>query len=257
MRFKINRFLINDIEDKDHPSNFDYTKEYSVLVLRLPYITQNKIEVYSYVFYIPKDGKIYKFKRSINDFEYLGSFDKLYEYLYVRIDKILAKASKLQFQIEKLEDNLYENNFNNNFPSQWLSYKKDLSLIQRLLEHAMLAFARFIKYHKNEINELEFNDLYEHMEHALRLASSGIAKLDNLYNFYRAKTDEKMNHIMFVLTIISAIFMPLTLVTGFFGMNTGGLPLTEDPNGTIKVSLAVIVFEIPFVFYIWKMMKRA
>jgi len=33
--------------------------------------------------------------------------------------------------------------------------------------------------------------------------------------------------------------MPLTLVTGFFGMNTGGLMWTDDPSGTYKVTLTV------------------
>ena len=68
--------------------------------------------------------------------------------------------------------------------------------------------------------------------------------------------DEKMNKIMFILTIISAVFLPLTLVTGFFGMNTGGLPFVKDPNGTIKVTLLLLVFEIPFVYIIWKLMKK-
>jgi magnesium transporter len=64
-----------------------------------------------------------------------------------------------------------------------------------------------------------------------------------------------MNKIMFVLTIISAIFLPLTLITGFFGMNTGGLPFTNDPDGTLKAIAVSIVFEIPFILWIYKLMK--
>ena len=61
-----------------------------------------------------------------------------------------------------------------------------------------------------------------------------------------------MNKVMFVLTILSAIFMPLTLVTGFFGMNTGGLPFVGDAFGTWKVEGLSIIFEIPYVNYIYK-----
>ncbi|HFC03455.1 MAG TPA: hypothetical protein ENJ74_01155, partial [Nitratifractor salsuginis] len=59
--------------------------------------------------------------------------------------------------------------------------------------------------------------------------------------------DERMNRNMYWLTIISAIFLPLTLLTGFFGMNTGGLPFTEDPSGTAKVLLLSLVLEALFL----------
>jgi len=257
LKFKISRFLIDDIENEDHPSNFDFTNEYSVLVLRLPYINKDNVEVVSYVFYIDAINNIvYKYKRSQKEFIKLGNFDDLYNFLDIRVDKILTKIAKLQFNIERLEDRLYENANDDNFPNAWLLYKKDLSLIERLMGHCLVAFERFIKRHKSSLDELEYNDLYEHIDRAYRLSKSGIEKLDNLYNFYRAKADEKMNKIMFLLTIISAIFMPLTLVTGFFGMNTGGLPFTEDPNGTLKVTLGVLFFEAPFVFLIWYMMRK-
>jgi magnesium transporter len=255
LKFKINKYLLDDIENVNHPSNFDFTKDYSVLVLRLPYIKKTNVEVISYVFYI-SNGKVFKYKRDIKEFIELGGFDSLYEFLDARIDKILAKISRLQFRIERLEDKLYEKSTDSRFANKWLLFKKELSLIERLMGHALISYERFIKHHKNELDELEYNDLHEHIDRSYRLSKSGLEKLDNLYNFYRAKSDEKMNNIMFMLTIISAIFMPLTLVTGYFGMNTGGLPYTNDPNGTIKVTVAVLLFEIPFVLLIWKMMHK-
>jgi len=50
--------------------------------------------------------------------------------------------------------------------------------------------------------------------------------------------------------------MPLSLVTGFFGMNTGGLPLVDDPEGTIKATIIAIILEIPFVWLIYYMIKK-
>ena len=124
------------------------------------------------------------------------------------------------------------------------------------MAHSMVAYQRFFKHYKTKLDELAFKDLEEHIDRAYRLSKAALEKLDSLYSFYRAKMDEKMNNIMFVLTIISAIFLPLTLITGFFGMNTTDLPFTQTPHGTLKVSLLALVFEIPFVVWIWKMMKR-
>jgi len=255
MKFKINRYLIDDIENKDHPSDFDSTKDYSILILRLPFIKDDKVKVVSYAFLI-KDEIIYEYCRESKEFKTLGDFSDLYSFLDKRVDKILAKISKLQMQIAKIEDNLYENRIDSDFANRWLIYKKDLVLIERLMAHSLIAYERFIKHYKNSIDELAFKDLEEHMDRAFRFSKNSLEKLDNLYNFYRAKMDEKMNKIMFILTIISAIFLPLTLVTGFFGMNTGGLPFTKDPNGTLKVTLMFLALEIPFVYIIWKMMKK-
>jgi len=254
MKFIKNKFLIDDISNSEHPSDFEIAKEFSLLILRLPYIKDEKVDVYSYGFLI-KDNEVYIFNRKKEDFDKLGGFDELYNYLDVRVDKILAKLNKFHIQIAKMEDNLYENNIPKTFPNEWLNLKKDLVLIERLMAHAMIAFERFVKYYKLQDN-FAFMDLNEHINRAFRFAKNAIEKLDYLYEFFKAKQDEKMNKIMFVLTLLSGIFLPLTLITGFFGMNTGGLPWTNDPNGTIKAVIVAVILEIPVIFMIWLYMRK-
>ena len=254
MKFLKNKYLIDDILNKDHPSDFEPTKEFSLLILRLPYIKDDNVEVYSYGFLIRND-EVYLFNRKTQDFEKLGSLEDLHDYLDVRIDKILVKLNKFHIQIAKIEDSLYENNISKSFPNEWLKLKKDLVLIERLMAHAMIAFERFIKYYKLQDN-FAFMDLNEHINRSFRFARNAIEKLDYLYEFFKAKQDEKMNKIMFILTLLSGIFLPLTLITGFFGMNTGGLPWTDDPYGTIKAAIIGIILEIPLIYMLWIYMRR-
>jgi magnesium transporter len=253
VKFKINKYFIKDLESSDHPSNFERAEDYSVLILRLPYIKNDEIDVFSYGFFI-KD-KVYIFDRKKKDLEILGDFNDLYKYLDIRVDKILEKISNLHLKIAKMEDDLYENNFDKNFLNNWLKFKKDLVLIERLMSHAIIAFERFFKYYKDKLDEFAFEDLNEHMKRAFEFSKNAVEKLDYLYEFYKTKQDEKMNHIMFILTIISAIFLPLTLVTGFFGMNTGGLPFVNDPQGTLKAVVLSLLLEVPFIFWIIKQIK--
>lgn len=255
MKFEINKYLTDDIENKDHPSNFEICGDYSVLVLRLPFIEKEKVEVVSYAFLI-KDANVYRYDRKTKEFTLLGGFERFYEYIDLRIDKILAKLSKLHMLIAKTEDSFYEDEIPKDFSARWLGYKKELVLIERLMSHSLISFERFIKHYKNSIDEMAFKDLSEHMQRAANFAKNAIEKLDYLYEFYKARQDEKMNNIMFVLTILSAVFLPLTLITGFFGMNTGGLPFTQDSAGTLKAIGVSLVFEVPFLVFIWKMMKN-
>jgi len=109
--------------------------------------------------------------------------------------------------------------------------------------------------HYNLKENFAFSDLKEYMDRSFMFSKSAIEKLDYLYEFVRVKQDEKMNKIMFVLTLLSGIFLPLTLITGFFGMNTGGLPFSDDIYGTIKATILGAIFEIPIIYIIWKMMR--
>jgi len=52
--------------------------------------------------------------------------------------------------------------------------------------------------------------------------------------------EEAVNRNLYVLSIVTTLFLPITLISGIFGMNIGGLPWTEDPLGYGKVMLAML-----------------
>lgn len=74
-------------------------------------------------------------------------------------------------------------------------------------------------------------DLLEHIErvisHARRLSSSTEAAVQMHY----AALGNRTNNIMRVLTVLTAIFLPLNLITGIFGMNFDTLPLIHSATG--------------------------
>lgn len=53
--------------------------------------------------------------------------------------------------------------------------------------------------------------------------------------------NEATSRNLYVLSIITAIFLPITLVTGIFGMNVGGLPWLEHPHGFAWVMVAMML----------------
>lgn len=55
-----------------------------------------------------------------------------------------------------------------------------------------------------------------------------------------------MNNIMMILTIFSVSMLPLTLITGIFGMNTINMPIVNSPYGFwIIMSIMTIPFNSP------------
>jgi len=244
----INKYLLEDIESEDHPSNFEASDDYSVLILRIPEDKGDTLEINSYAFVV-KDDEVFIYDRDTKEFKKLGNIDIMIEFLDEKIEKLIKKVQRYHVESEKLEESLYDGEQDSNFMQKWLDYKKDISMIQRLTFHAAIAFELFVNYQKKQTKEINhsYNDLLEHIKRVDQLSKSALEKLDNLYSFYRAKVDEKMNKNMYILTIISGIFLPLTLITGFFGMNTGGLPYTQEANGTYKVIILSILVEAAFL----------
>ena len=65
-----------------------------------------------------------------------------------------------------------------------------------------------------------------------------------LRDLYQAQMDVKQNRIMTVLTVVTTIFMPLTLIVGWYGMNFQNMPELSSPYGYIGVIILSILVVI-------------
>ena len=75
---------------------------------------------------------------------------------------------------------------------------------------------------------------------------------EQLGDIYHLQLEAKQNRIMTVLTVVSTIFMPLTLITGWFGMNFRYMPELESPLAYPIVILVSIVIIVASLIYFRK-----
>ena len=78
------------------------------------------------------------------------------------------------------------------------------------------------------------------------IVARGVRRLEqtaeNAVQMHYSALGHRTNAIMRTLTVLTAIFLPLNLVTGFFGMNFDALPLIHSATGvwvTLGVMLAI------------------
>lgn len=64
---------------------------------------------------------------------------------------------------------------------------------------------------------------------------------------------DRLNRNMFVLSILSAIFLPLGFLTGLFGVNVGGLPGLEDRNAFLWLCLAMGALVLLQLLLLWRL----
>ncbi|MFG1424737.1 zinc transporter ZntB [Roseixanthobacter glucoisosaccharinicivorans] len=58
---------------------------------------------------------------------------------------------------------------------------------------------------------------------------------------------EQMNQSMLVLAVVTVVFAPLTLISGLFGMNVGGIPGTQDPDSFWVITVILVMFAAGLV----------
>jgi Mg2+ and Co2+ transporter CorA len=84
---------------------------------------------------------------------------------------------------------------------------------------------------RDEVLLVRINDLMEHilrvLAHARRLEDS----IESAVQIHFSAVAHRTNRTMRALTVITAVFMPLTLITGIFGMNFARMPWLQEPEG--------------------------
>lgn len=251
----INKFHQIDINNEAHPSMFTCTDTYDLFILRLPFFQNEELASVSSAYVFTKDGfYLYKNKDFVDIKGIKGFYSSINERIDIAMDITLSRYNK----IDCMEDDFYEGKSINDFNKLWFSMKNDLIKISRVLTKALDEFKKFMQKYKNKENYLEihFDDLLEHLERSNRKALHGLEKLDALYNFHLTTNNEKMNNTVFILTVLSGIFLPLNLIVGFFGMNTTSLPFTRVEGGTLFVIVILSVTSI-LSYFLYKKFKSS
>jgi len=247
----LDKLHLEDLKNEVHPSLFDVNDEYDLLIVRLP-IIEDELKFTSVGFIITEEHS-FLYDRADDELKKLDDkFISIHNVLNKIIDNLLKAFEKYRDEIADIEEDLYDNQGISSFMKKWLELKRDILRIERVLMHTESTMDEMIEHYEGRdsfpINN--YMNLHEHITRTLRSATLQYSKLDYLYSFYTARINDKMNHLIYTLTIISAIFLPLNLIVGFFGINTSGLPFTDGTDGTLGVITIILLASLLSVFTI-------
>ncbi len=137
---------------------------------------------------------------------------------------------------------------------------RDLIAIRRRLAqlHRVLSGMRDV-FHRLEDDEELPKALLPTVEklvqrlHALDGDTLGVqAQLRLLREELDIQESQRTNQNLYILSIVTALMLPATLVTGIFGMNTGGLPFAGTPEGTfVATGLAAGAAAATYLLLRW------
>jgi Mg2+ and Co2+ transporter CorA len=103
-----------------------------------------------------------------------------------------------------------------------------------------------------ELLKVRSRDVLEHIErvvhHVRRLEQSAETAVQMHFNAQSNRT----NDIMRTLTVLTAIFLPLNLITGFFGMNFEKFPVLHEEQGLLWTLVSMGLLAVVLVVFFWR-----
>ena len=184
--------------------------------------------------------------------------------LYKLADEVVADYMPVVEDIDATIDEIEDQVFNN--PAK--------SVLERIfgLKRALLTLRRIIGPQREVLNKLGrddyavipaeygafFRDVYDHLVRMYDISESLRDLVGGALDTYLSVASNRMNEVMKTLTIITTMFMPLSFLVGFFGMNFFQPVFRLDTwtsRGTFVALLAIMLF-MPIGMFLW-MRKRA
>jgi len=158
------------------------------------------------------------------------------------VDGYTPLMDGLDTVIEGIEDEVFDR------PTQdtmvrILEMKKTIMTIRRIALYQREMLNRLSRGEFPLINRQEmiyYRNVYDHLVRMADMADSYRDMVGGLLDGYLSVTNNRLNSVMKVLTIISTIFLPLSFITGFFGMNFAHLPGSEWIWGVAAVTFFMV-----------------
>ncbi len=184
----------------------------------------------------------------------------------VVIDHYFPTMAAIGDYLESLEDRIFSERRERRMLNRILRIKKDIVRFRRLVYPERDKISEILRLPDEVMPEdikVYFKDAYDHSMQALDLAESYRENISSLTELFLSDQSNRMNEVMKVLTIISAIFIPLSFVAGVYGMNfqreappAGANPLNMpelyQPWGYPAVLALMGLMVIGQLYYFWR-----
>lgn len=268
--FNFHPLAVADAIDEVHVPKIDDWGDYLYLVVRAPKIQATGDErlkteeldiffgdKFIVTFHDSKMPSLDRIWRRFEDKERILKTSSS-ELLYNLIDEIASDFMQLADTIAESLDDIEDEIFGDPEPSvleKIFSQKRDLLLLRRILapqREVVNKLARGDFKIIQENSEIYFRDLYDHFLRLYDILENLRDLTGSSLEIYLSVVNNHTNGIMRILTLITTLFMPISFLAGFFGMNYFK-PVAEMTTWTGTVSFHILIAAfvvVPIIMYL-------
>jgi len=168
------------------------------------------------------------------------------------VDRFLIFRESLDAHLTELQDDLLDPE---NGMDDWRQLLEARRIVRRLeymadnQAEALDHWRRLSSENWTAADEVRIRDLSEHVDRIRDHASNLERDVEAAVQLHFAMVGHRTNRIMQTLTVISAIFFPLTLIAGIYGMNFDHMPELHWRYGYFAVLGLLAIIAITLLFY--------
>jgi magnesium transporter len=198
---------------------------------------------------------IQRIRTSKGRFRSLGADFLAYSILDAIIDQNFVLIDSLDEAITVLEDELLAGDPSKTLLNRIQRLKREIINIRRYVSPIRELINEMLRSESPLIEEKTHIYLKDVSDHAIRIVESIELHRDiisGLLEIYISSISNKMNEVMKVLTIFASIFIPLTFLTGIYGMNFEHMPELKLPWTYPALWVVFLVVPTVLLTYFWR-----
>lgn len=270
MQFLRNHFNFHPLDIEDCLSIIERPKldeydDYFFLVLHIPYFVKQtgRLVPFTVNIFIGNNFLVTVHRglcKPIQEtFDYLtenqqildkGSGYLLHKVIDSLIDYDFPILNKIYRKIQDVEDAIFKKASSKNVKdillirTNILTFRNIIFPQRKLLKTLEIKDMEFL----TEALEVYFSDLVDHAEKIWDTLENYKELIEGVHDAHQSLLSNKINDIMRILTIFSVVILPLTLISGIYGMNVS-LPLESFPFIFIIIIGSMILISIAMLIY--------
>jgi len=170
------------------------------------------------------------------------------------VDNYFLVLETIGNQIEAVEDEILTDPNRNSLEKLHL-LKREITILRKCIwpvRDVTNSLVRSDVYFVQEDSLKYFLDIYDHIMQIIETIEAFRDVTSSLYDVYLSKVSHRMNQVMKVLTVIATIFIPLTFISGVYGMNFRYMPELDWHYGYFIILAIMGILGIGMAFYFKK-----
>jgi magnesium transporter len=170
------------------------------------------------------------------------------------VDAMFAILDQLDERIDRLEDDVVARAAPSAL-AEIMGLKHDVTELRRVLGAQRDLFQRLITQTMNAGQQeliLYYRDVYDHLVRQYESVDSLRDLLSSAMDVYLSVVSNRLNNTVKQLTVVASLFLPLTFLTGFFGMNFAALVATLQTSAAFGIAIALMIFSVVAQLYYFR-----
>lgn len=168
------------------------------------------------------------------------------------VDNYFIVADALGERSESIETDLLRQH-DEKIMEKIFKVKSDLSLLKKAIWPLRDLVSKIEKHESKlitKITKVYLRDIQDHTVQIIDTVEMMRDRNSSMADIHLSNMSNKMNEVMKVLTIIATIFIPLTFITGLYGMNFDYMPEIHSPLGyPIVIGVMIVLAGIMLLYF--------